>query len=104
MEILLFILYSLALIAPRVVLPALGLHAVLIVQTAVTYGRVPLIGLHDTLGFLAFAIGLIYGISGWNRKRDLVSHDPDDTALDSRFTFRASHGWASAAGTENYVV
>ncbi len=69
----LFILYPLALIAPRFILPALGLHAALIAQAAVRYGRVPLIGLHDTLGFLALAIGLIYCIAGWNRKRDLVA-------------------------------
>jgi ABC-type transport system involved in cytochrome c biogenesis permease subunit len=73
MEMSLFILYPLALIAPRLVLPALGLHATLIAQTALRYGRVPLIGLNDTLGFLAFAIGLIYGIAEWNRKRDLVT-------------------------------
>ncbi len=73
MENILFILYPLALIAPRLVLPALGLHAALIAQTAVRYGRVPLIGLHETLGFLALAVGLIYGIAGWNRKRDLFT-------------------------------
>lgn len=73
MEIILFILYPFALIAPRFVLPALGLHVVLIAQTAVRYGRVPLIGLHDTLGFLALAIGLIYVIAGWDRKRDLFT-------------------------------
>lgn len=73
MENILFILYPLALIAPRLVLPALGLHAILIAQTAVRYGRVPLIGLHETLGFLALAIGFIYCIAGWNRKRDLFT-------------------------------
>ncbi len=73
MEIILFALYPLAFIAPRLVLPALGLHAALIAQTSVRYGRVPLIGLHDTLGFLAFAMGIIYGITGWNRKRDLFT-------------------------------
>jgi len=73
MEIILFILYPLAVIAPRFVLLALGLHAALIARMVVRYGRVPLIGLHDTLGFLAFAIALIYGITGWNRRRDLVT-------------------------------
>ncbi|HXY61734.1 MAG TPA: cytochrome c biogenesis protein CcsA, partial [Nitrospirota bacterium] len=73
MEIILFILYLFALITPRLVLPALGLHAALIAQTGVRYGRLPLIGLHDTLGFLAFAIGLMYCIAGWNQKRDLVT-------------------------------
>ncbi len=73
MEIIIFILYPLALIAPRFVLPALVLHAAVIAQTAIRYGRIPLIGLNDTLGFLAFAIGLIYCVAGWNRKRDLVA-------------------------------
>jgi ABC-type transport system involved in cytochrome c biogenesis permease subunit len=73
MENILFILYPLALITPRFVLPALGLHAVLIARTTLQYGRVPLIGLHETLGFLALAIGLIYVIAGWNRRRDLIT-------------------------------
>jgi ABC-type transport system involved in cytochrome c biogenesis permease subunit len=73
MENILFLLYAFALIAPRLVLPALGLHAVLIAQTALRYGRVPLIGLHETLGFLAFAIGLFYSVVVWHRRRDLVT-------------------------------
>jgi ABC-type transport system involved in cytochrome c biogenesis permease subunit len=73
MEYLLFILYPVALIGPRLMLPALALHAALIMQTAFRYGRIPLIGLHDTLGFLAFSIGIIFLIVGWNRKRDLFS-------------------------------
>jgi ABC-type transport system involved in cytochrome c biogenesis permease subunit len=55
-------------------LPALTLHAVLIVSTAMKYGRMPLIGMHDTLGFLAFSIGTVAVIAGWNRKRDLFSY------------------------------
>lgn len=74
MEIILFILYPLALIGPRLILPALGLHGVLITQTALQYGRIPLIGMRDTLGFLAFAIGIVYVIAGWHRKRDLFSY------------------------------
>jgi ABC-type transport system involved in cytochrome c biogenesis permease subunit len=73
MEYLLFILYPVALVGPRLVLPALALHAALIVQTALRYGRIPLIGMHDTLGFLAFSIGVIYLIAAWHRKRDLFS-------------------------------
>jgi len=73
MEIILFILYPLALAGPRFILPALGLHGVLIAQTAMRYGRIPLIGMRDTLGFLAFAIGIFYAVAGWNRKRDLFS-------------------------------
>jgi ABC-type transport system involved in cytochrome c biogenesis permease subunit len=63
----------LALYRPRLILPALALHGALIIQTAMRYGRIPLIGMHDTLGFLAFSIGIIYLIAGWNRKRDLFS-------------------------------
>jgi ABC-type transport system involved in cytochrome c biogenesis permease subunit len=74
MEIILFILYPLALTGPRFILPALVLHAALIAQTALRYGRIPLIGMHDTLGFLAFAIGVAYVIAGWKRKRDLFTY------------------------------
>ena len=35
--------------------------------------ELPLIGPHDTLGFLALAIGSINRIAGWNRKRHLVA-------------------------------
>jgi len=73
MEILLLILYPLALYRPRLILPALALHAAVIVSTAMRFGRIPLIGLHDTLGFLAFSIGTVYIIAGWNRKRDHFS-------------------------------
>ncbi|HEY6012038.1 MAG TPA: cytochrome c biogenesis protein CcsA [Nitrospirota bacterium] len=73
MEYLLFILYLPAFMGPRLILPALALHAALIVQATFRYGRIPLIGLHDTLGFLAFSIGVILLIAGWSRKRDLFS-------------------------------
>jgi ABC-type transport system involved in cytochrome c biogenesis permease subunit len=74
MELFLIILYPLALYRLRLMLPALTLHAVLIVSTAMKYGRMPLIGMHDTLGFLAFSIGTVAVIAGWNRKRDLFSY------------------------------
>jgi ABC-type transport system involved in cytochrome c biogenesis permease subunit len=74
METLLFILYPLALVSPRLVLAALGMHGVLIAQTAQRYGRIPLMGMRDTLGFLAFAIGVSYLIAAWRRKRDLFTY------------------------------
>ncbi len=55
-------------------LPALAFHAFLIVASALQFGRIPLIGMHDTLGFLAFAIGVVYVIAAWNRERDLFSY------------------------------
>jgi ABC-type transport system involved in cytochrome c biogenesis permease subunit len=73
MEISLLILYSLALYRPRLILMALALHGAFIVSTALRFGRIPLIGLHDTLSFLAFSIGAVYVIAGWNKKRDLFS-------------------------------
>ncbi len=73
MDIILFVLYPLALISPRLVLPALGLHGALIVQTALHHGRIPLIGMRDTLGFFAFAVGALYAVEAWKRKRDLFS-------------------------------
>lgn len=73
MEIILFILYPLALIGPWFILPALGLHALFIAQSAAQFGRIPLIGLHDTLGFLAFAVGFVYAVVGRKRKRDLIT-------------------------------
>jgi len=74
MEIALFILYPIALYRPRMILPALALHGALIGAAAIQYGRIPLIGLHDTLGFLAFSIGASFAIAGWNRKRGLFSY------------------------------
>jgi ABC-type transport system involved in cytochrome c biogenesis permease subunit len=73
MDILLLMLYPLALYRPRLILLALALHAGTIVYAAISFGRIPLIGLHDTLGFLAFSIGAVYGVSGWNRRPDLFS-------------------------------
>lgn len=73
MDFLLFILYPIALYRVRLILPALVLHAGLIIRTAVTFGRIPLIGMHDTLGFLAFSVGSVALAAGWNRKRDLFS-------------------------------
>jgi ABC-type transport system involved in cytochrome c biogenesis permease subunit len=74
MEKFLFILYPLAFIRPRLVLPALAVHAGLIIASALRYGRIPLIGMHDTLGFLAFSVGAVYLFFGWGRKRDLYSY------------------------------
>jgi ABC-type transport system involved in cytochrome c biogenesis permease subunit len=74
MQSLLFILYPLALVGPRWIVPALGLHALIIAQSARLYGRIPLIGMRDTLGFLAFSIGAVYLIAGWKRRRDLFSY------------------------------
>ncbi len=74
MDYLLFILYPLSLVRPRFMLPALALHAYLIVASALRFGRIPLIGMHDTLGFLAFAIGGVYLIAAWNRERDLFTY------------------------------
>jgi ABC-type transport system involved in cytochrome c biogenesis permease subunit len=74
MDIILFILYPLSLVRPRFMLPALALHAFLIVASALQFGRIPLIGMHDTLGFLAFSIGVVYVIAAWNRERDLFSY------------------------------
>jgi ABC-type transport system involved in cytochrome c biogenesis permease subunit len=74
MDYILFILYPLSLVRPRLILPALALHSFLIVTSALQFGRIPLIGMHDTLGFLAFAIGVLYVIAAWNRERDLFSY------------------------------
>jgi len=74
MELILFILYPLALVRVRLIIPALAFHGALIISSAVTYGRVPLIGTHDTLGFLAWSIGIVYLFFGWHRKRDAFSY------------------------------
>jgi ABC-type transport system involved in cytochrome c biogenesis permease subunit len=73
MELLLITLYALGLYHLRLILPALALHAGLIVSASLRYGRIPLIGMHETLGFLAFSIGVTALISGWRRKRDAFS-------------------------------
>jgi ABC-type transport system involved in cytochrome c biogenesis permease subunit len=70
----LFILYPAALFRVRMVLAALLLHGGLIVASSLRYGRIPLIGTHDTLSFLAFCTGAAYLIFGWNRKRDRYSY------------------------------
>src|SRR5512143_3929301 len=70
MEYVLFILYPLALVRVRLIMPALAVHGALIAASAIRYGRVPLIGPHDTLGFLAWSIGLVYLLFGWKRGRD----------------------------------
>lgn len=57
----------------RLMLPALMLHAFSLGSTAFTFGRIPLIGMHETLGFLAFSIGIIGFIAGWSRERDRFS-------------------------------
>lgn len=74
MEALLLILYPLVLIHPRLMLLPLAVHAGSIVFTAMQFGRIPLIGLHDTLGFMAFSIGAVFVAAAWNRKRDLFSY------------------------------
>lgn len=73
MESLLFPSYLIALLGPRWILPALGVHTYLIVQSAVLHGRIPLIGMRETLGFLAWSIAALFVISAWNRKRDLYT-------------------------------
>lgn len=70
----LFILYPLALYRSRLIIPALAVHTGLIISSAITYGRIPLIGLHDTLGFLSFSIGVVFLLTSWNRSRDLFSY------------------------------
>jgi len=69
----LFLLYPLALITPRMIILALVLHAALISQSAFRYGRIPLMGMRETLGFLAFSIGAVYLIAAWRRTRDLFT-------------------------------
>ncbi len=71
---LLILFYLAGLYRLRFMVPALALHAGIIVSTAANYGRIPLIGPHDTLGFLAFSIGVGAVIAGWNRRRDLFSY------------------------------
>jgi ABC-type transport system involved in cytochrome c biogenesis permease subunit len=73
MEYIVYMLYPLALVRVRLIIPALAVHGALIISSAVTYGRVPLIGTHDTLGFLAWSIGVVYLLFGWSRKRDLFT-------------------------------
>ncbi|MDH4162988.1 MAG: cytochrome c biogenesis protein CcsA [Nitrospirota bacterium] len=72
METLLFILYPAALLRVRLIIPALLLHGWLVLDSAFRYGRVPLIGTRDTLGFLALALGAAFLAFRWNRKRDVA--------------------------------
>jgi len=74
MEYILFILYPLALVRVRLIMPALAVHGALIVASAINYGRVPLIGPHDTLGFLAWSTGFVFLLFGWNRGRDAYTY------------------------------
>jgi ABC-type transport system involved in cytochrome c biogenesis permease subunit len=66
----LFVLYPLALVRTRLIMPALAVHGAAITASAISYGRVPLVGPHDTLGFLAWSIGAAYLLFCRDRKRD----------------------------------
>jgi ABC-type transport system involved in cytochrome c biogenesis permease subunit len=70
----LFLLYPLAFIRVRLVSVAIAVHGILILSSALSYGRIPLIGTRDTLSFLAWAIGIVYLIFGWNRGRDRYTY------------------------------
>jgi ABC-type transport system involved in cytochrome c biogenesis permease subunit len=65
----LFILYPLALIRLRLVIAAAVLHGVFIATSASHYGRILLIGTRDTLGFLAWAIGIALLLFSWKERR-----------------------------------
>jgi ABC-type transport system involved in cytochrome c biogenesis permease subunit len=67
------LLYPLALLRPRFIVPVLLVHGSFIAASAVQYGRIPLVGLHDTLSFLAFSTGAVYAVVSWNRRRDPLS-------------------------------
>jgi ABC-type transport system involved in cytochrome c biogenesis permease subunit len=73
MQNILLLLYALAFVGPRFLLPALAVHAAVIVRSALQYGRIPLIGMGETLGFLAFSLALSLVIAAWNRKRGLLT-------------------------------
>lgn len=73
MEAALFPLYLLAFIRPRWIAAAVMLHAALVVSSAVRSGRIPLIGMHDTLGFLAFSIAALFLVLRRRRGRDLIT-------------------------------
>ncbi|MDA8100238.1 MAG: cytochrome c biogenesis protein CcsA [Nitrospiraceae bacterium] len=70
MNVILFILYPLAFIRSRFIIPALLLHGGMIIASAVSYGRLPLVGMRDTLGFLAWAVGAVYLVFAGDRRRD----------------------------------
>ncbi len=73
METILFFLYPLAFVRVRLIMPALAVHGALIAAAAVHYGRIPLIGPRETLGFLAWSIGFVYLLFGWRCKRDATT-------------------------------
>ncbi len=73
-DIILFILYCFAFFGPRFMLPAVGFHILLVTQTALRYGRIPLFGMRETMGFLALAVGAVCIITGWKRARDLFTY------------------------------
>ena len=73
-DIILLLFYLPAFLGPRFILPAFGLHVVTVAQSALRYGRIPLLGMRETLGFFALAIGGACIISGWKRKRDLFTY------------------------------
>jgi ABC-type transport system involved in cytochrome c biogenesis permease subunit len=72
-NIVLFGLYPLAFIRVRLIIVALMVHVIFIVSAAMRLGRIPLIGTRDTLGFLAWSIGVVYLFYGWRRNRDLYT-------------------------------
>lgn len=73
MELLLLILYPVGLYRLVLIVPVLLLHAGHIIYSTIAFGRIPLIGMHDTLSFLAFSIGVVSLIAAWRRPRDLFS-------------------------------
>lgn len=70
---LLITLYLLAMLRPPFLFAALSLHGAVILRSAWSYGRIPLVGLHDTLDFLAFSLGVCLLLSGWKQKRELYA-------------------------------
>lgn len=70
MELILALLYSSALYMPRLIAAGLVLHAIDLILSAIKWGRLPLVGLHETLSFMAFAIAAVYLFFAWNRRRD----------------------------------
>ncbi len=74
METILFLLYPLALVRIRLIMPALAVHGAMIAAAAINYGRLPLIGPRETLGFLAWSLALVYLLFGWRRGRDRYTY------------------------------
>ncbi len=73
MELFLILLYPIGVYRLRWLLPALALHAWLITASALRYGRIPLIGMHDTLSFLAFSLSAAALIAGWRDRTRIFS-------------------------------